>query len=177
MEHHLLQCQKSGLLLNQFRWCRIFKGQQYLEEHFLTFSFKLTWYGHEHIWDNFQRFLMFLFIFKDIHVLCKLFSKKCRSSPLKCPWLVYLRACTWAVTASAKVQQHFVGICFRTTERMLITFGPLYKPASRVVEEYIPAFQRLQHGKLLFIQWKDQADVVLKWACAYSEHRGIGKLL
>lgn len=43
------------------------------------------------------------------------------------------------VTASAKVQQHSVGICFRTrTERMLITFGPLYKPASHVDEEYIP---------------------------------------
>lgn len=27
------------------------------------------------------------------------------------------------VTASAKVQQHFVGICFRTTEKMLITLG------------------------------------------------------
>lgn len=42
------------------------------------------------------------------------------------------------VTASAKVQQHFVGICFRTrTERMLITFGALSKPASHVDEEYI----------------------------------------
>lgn len=27
------------------------------------------------------------------------------------------------VTASAKVQQHFVGICFRITERMLTILG------------------------------------------------------
>lgn len=78
--------------------------------------------------------------FSDLHVLCKLFNKKCRSSPLKCPWFVHLMVCTWTVTASAKVQQHFVGICFRTTERMLITFGPLYKPTSHVDVhvEYIP---------------------------------------
>lgn len=76
--------------------------------------------------------------FSDLHVLGKLFNKKCRSSPPKWLWFVHLGVlCTVTVTASAKVQQHFVGICFRTTERMLITLGPLYKPAPHVDEEYI----------------------------------------
>ncbi|NWS86617.1 GAN protein, partial [Toxostoma redivivum] len=70
----------------------------------------------------------------------------------------------WDLT-SAKVQQHFVGICIRTTERMLITLGPLYKPASHVDEEYIlTCFPKASAQKTAF-------HSVERSGCAYSEHR------
>lgn len=61
------------------------------------------------------------------------------------------------VTASAKVQQHFVGIRFRTTERMLISFGPLYKPASHMGEQYIPTcFPKASTWKTAF-HWVERS--------------------